>query len=163
MGFPIGYTELLLPKLLLFTLLALGSLRKLILSLFRSMGLGDFLEPEISWPTRPDCAPDLEPRSGSSVLIRELLPVARFSDLVDPQESCAVCLHEFGGGDEVRCLANCCHIFHRSCLDPWIDHGHRTCPLCRTRFVPDDSNERVWDGSGVSDFYGEYSLITTGF
>ncbi|GFZ06893.1 hypothetical protein Acr_18g0010630 [Actinidia rufa] len=89
MGFPIGYTELLLPKLLLFTLLALGSLRKLILSLFRSMGLGDFLEPEISWPTRPDCTSDQEARSGSSDLIRELLPVARFSDLVDPQEGCA--------------------------------------------------------------------------
>ncbi|PSS11387.1 E3 ubiquitin-protein like [Actinidia chinensis var. chinensis] len=162
MGFPIGYTELLLPKLLLFTLLALGSLRKLILSLFRSMGLGDFLEPEISWPTRLDCAPEPEPRSGSSDLIREFLSVARFSDMVDPPEGCAVCLHEFGGGDEVRCLANCRHIFHRSCLDPWIDQGQRTCPLCRTRFVPDDMNERAWDGSGVSDFYGEYSPITTG-
>ncbi|GMP74865.1 hypothetical protein CsSME_00032138 [Camellia sinensis var. sinensis] len=78
MGFPVGYTELLLPKLLLHTLSILGFIRKLISFLFRSLGLGDFL----AWPVRPDCSS--EPHSVSAVLIRELLPVVKFLALVDP-------------------------------------------------------------------------------
>ncbi|KAE9459560.1 hypothetical protein C3L33_08535, partial [Rhododendron williamsianum] len=96
MGFPVGYTELLFPKLLLLTLSVLGFIRKMISSLFKSLGLGDFLEPDIALPAQPDCAA-LEPRSLSAILIRELLPVVKFSDLVDPPESCAVCLYEFDG------------------------------------------------------------------
>ncbi|XAR70267.1 hypothetical protein NMG60_11027062 [Bertholletia excelsa] len=165
MGFPVGYTELLLPKLLLHTLFLLGLIRKLISSLLKSLGLGDFLEPDIAWPVRPECGGS-EPHSVSAVLIREILPVVRFSELVDPPESCAVCLYEFESGDEVRRLANCRHIFHRSCLDRWMDHDQRTCPLCRTQFVPDDLqdafNERLWAASGISDFYDEYSPITAG-
>ncbi|CAL5411099.1 unnamed protein product [Camellia sinensis] len=82
-----------------------------------------------------------------------------FSDLVDPPESCAVCLYDFDGGDEIRRLTNCCHIFHRSCLDRWMDHDHRTCPLCRTLFIPDNLQDvftaRLWAASGISDYYGE--------
>ncbi|CAL5439715.1 unnamed protein product [Camellia sinensis] len=137
---------------------------KLISFLFRSLGLGDFLEPDIAWPARPDCSS--EPHSVSAILIRELLPVVQFSDLVDPPESCAVCLYDFDGGDEIRRLTNCRHIFHRSCLDRWMDHDHRTCPLCRTLFIPDDLQDvftaRLWAASGISDYYGEYSPITAG-
>ncbi|GFZ16454.1 E3 ubiquitin-protein like [Actinidia chinensis var. chinensis] len=165
MGFPVGYTELLLPKLLLHTLSVLGLIRILISFLLRSLGLADFLDSDVPWPTQPDSTP--EPHSISAVLIRELLPVVKFSDLVDPTaESCAVCLYEFDGGDEIRRLTNCRHVFHRSCLDRWMDHDRRTCPLCRTRFVPDDLmdafNERLWAASGISDFYGEYSPIDSG-
>ncbi|XP_059661826.1 brassinosteroid-responsive RING protein 1-like [Cornus florida] len=158
MGFPVGYTELLLPKLVLHTLTVLGFIRKLISTLFRSLGLGDFLEPDIAYPDRPENLSGFP--SVSAVRLRELLPVVRFSDLVDPPESCAVCLYEFESGDEVRQLTNCRHIFHRSCLDRWMDHDQNTCPLCRTRFIPDDMqcgfNEPVW---AASDFNGEYSPI----
>ena len=40
----------------------------------------------------------------SALLIRESLPVVKFSELVDPPESCAVCLYEFEGEDEIRRL-----------------------------------------------------------
>ncbi|PSS09392.1 E3 ubiquitin-protein like [Actinidia chinensis var. chinensis] len=165
MGFPVGYTELLLPKLLLHTLSVLGLILILISSLLRSLGLADFLDQDVPWPTRPDSTP--EPHSVSAVLIRELLPVVKFADLVDPlTEICAVCLYEFDGGDEIRRLTNCRHVFHRSCLDRWMDHDRRTCPLCRTQFVPDDLmdgfNERLWAASGISDFYGESLPMDSG-
>ncbi|KAL6979560.1 Homeobox protein B-H1 [Sarracenia purpurea var. burkii] len=166
MGFPVGYTELLLPKILLHTLSVLGFIRKMISVLFRSMGLGDFLEPDITWAASPDSTAP-EPYSVSAVLIRELLPVVKFLELVDPPENCAVCLYEFDGGDEIRRLTNCRHVFHRSCLDRWMDHDQRTCPLCRTQFIPDDLQEafnaRLWAASGISDFYGEYSPIASGW
>ncbi|CAI9755463.1 unnamed protein product [Fraxinus pennsylvanica] len=166
MGFPVGYTDIFLPKLLVYLLTIMGFIRKSICAVFSLLGLSDFLEPEMAYPTQTD--PEPEPRSVSAVLIRELLPVVKFSDLVvlDPPENCAVCLYEFNGDDEIRRLTNCRHIFHRSCLDRWMDHDQKTCPLCRTQFIPEDMqeafNERLWAAAGISDFYGEYSPITTG-
>ncbi|XP_050226542.1 brassinosteroid-responsive RING protein 1-like [Mercurialis annua] len=161
MGFPIGYTELLLPKLLIHTLSFLGFIRKLINTLFRILGLPDFLEPDISWPETPSRMPEFY--SVSAVLIREILPVVKFSDLVDPPDSCAVCLVEFEDQDEIRRLTNCRHIFHKSCLDKWVGYDQKTCPLCRTPVIPEDMqeafNERLWAASGIPDFYGDYSQI----
>lgn len=164
MGFPVGYTELFLPKLLIHVLTLLGLVRKLISSIFRLVGLGEFLEPEFSTdPTRLETC-TTEFCSVSAILIRELLPVVKYSELVDPPESCAVCLYEFEGGDEIRRLTNCRHIFHRTCLDRWMDHDHKTCPLCRTTFVPDDLqdsfNERLWAASGIGEYYqGDSDLL----
>lgn len=166
MGFPVGYTEVFLPKLFIHILSILGFIRTFIFSLFRFLGLSDFLEPEPQFyhnPTRMSEHPPL-----SAVLTRELLPVVKFKDLPvltgDPPESCAVCLYEFEEEEEIRCLTNCKHIFHRGCLDRWMDHDQSTCPLCRTPFVPrdlqDEFNKRLWAASGITDFYGEYSSVS---
>ncbi|KAJ6714434.1 RING ZINC FINGER PROTEIN-RELATED [Salix viminalis] len=138
MGFPVGYSELLLPKLLLHALSVLGLLRKLMNILFHYLV--------------------------SALLIREILPVVKFSELVDPSaDSCVVCLYEFEEVDEIRRLANCRHIFHKCCLDRWMGYDQITCPLCRTPLIPDDMqesfNERFWAASGIPDFYGEYPQI----
>ncbi|KAF3448596.1 hypothetical protein FNV43_RR09309 [Rhamnella rubrinervis] len=129
------------------------------------MGLQDFVEPDnASWAgaDQPTRIPEFQ--SMSALLIREILPVVKFSELVDPPESCAVCLYEFEGQDEIRRLTNCRHIFHRGCLDRWMGYDQRTCPLCRTPFIPEDMqgafNERLWAATGIPDFYGEYSHIT---
>ncbi|CAI9274440.1 unnamed protein product [Lactuca saligna] len=163
MGFPVGYTELFLPKLLIHVLTFMGLIRKLISAIFQAMGLGDFLEPEFSIdPTRMDSFNQF--RSVSAVLIREILPVVKFSELVDPPESCAVCLYEFDAGDEIRQLSNCRHVFHRCCLDRWMDHDQKTCPLCRTPLIPDDLqdsfNERLWEASGIAEYYGDLSVVS---
>ncbi|CAI0414584.1 unnamed protein product [Linum tenue] len=151
MGFPVGYTELLLPKFLIHALSLLSILRRLINALFRFIGLPDFLEPNFQ-------------RSVSAVLIREILPVVRFGDLVDPPESCAVCLYDFEAEDEIRGLANCRHVFHKGCLDRWMGYDRKTCPMCRTPVIPEDMqesfNEKFWAASGIPDFYGEFSQIT---
>jgi len=169
MGFPAGYTEVLLPKLLINTLSFFGLLRRLILTLLRVMGLPEFLDPDVDWSTRPDPV-SLEAGSVSATLIREMLPVAVFSDIIagenpdDLPENCAVCLYEFEERDEIRRMRNCPHMFHRSCVDRWIDHDRKTCPLCRTPFVPEelqeDFNERLWAASGIPEFYSDYAPIT---
>ncbi|KAL3517192.1 hypothetical protein ACH5RR_024094 [Cinchona calisaya] len=170
MGFPVGYTEVFLPKICIQALTILAFIRSVIFSIFTFLGLSDFLEPADGYyyfqedPTQIPVNPPI-----SAVLIRELLPVVKFSDLVDaaggepPEESCAVCLYEFEGGEEIRWLKNCKHIFHRSCLDRWMDHDQKTCPLCRTPFVPrhleDEFNQRLWAASSASgssfDFYND--------
>ena len=168
MGFPVGYTEVFLPKLFLHTLSFLGFVRKLIFSLFHFLGLSDFLETDVSWSETPAQVPEYPPVS--AVLIREILPVMKFGEVGigggggDAPESCAVCLYDFEAGEEIRRLTNCKHIFHRSCLDRWMDHDQKTCPLCRTPFVPDEKqdefNQRLWAASGITDFYSEYGTVS---
>ncbi|KAJ1268987.1 hypothetical protein BS78_07G175400 [Paspalum vaginatum] len=30
----------------------------------------------------------------------------------------------------------CGHLFHRACLETWLDYNHATCPLCRLYLLP---------------------------
>ncbi|KAG8065932.1 hypothetical protein GUJ93_ZPchr0004g39184 [Zizania palustris] len=97
------------------------------------------------------------------MVIEEVLPVVRFDELVAAAPAvcgggdCAVCLSGIGGGDEVRRLSNCRHVFHRGCLDRWMEHDdQRTCPLCRAPLIPDETSGALWaavagGGGGVAD------------
>ncbi|CAA0392733.1 putative chromatin regulator PHD family [Arabidopsis thaliana] len=82
--------------------------------------------------------------SGSTITDKipmdDMLPATKFEDIssrVNPPESCRICQDEFDGGDEVRCLRNCVHVYHKTCIDRWIQDDKMTCPLCRTPIVPD--------------------------
>ncbi|KAK1431428.1 hypothetical protein QVD17_07887 [Tagetes erecta] len=48
---------------------------------------------------------------------------------------CSICLFEFGDEDQVSQLGPCHHVFHKSCIVRWLDHGHFTCPLCRSNLL----------------------------
>ncbi|CAN6243792.1 unnamed protein product [Urochloa humidicola] len=43
---------------------------------------------------------------------------------------CSVCLEDVRGGEMVRQVPACRHIFHVECIDMWL-RSHRTCPMCR--------------------------------
>ncbi|TYG43630.1 hypothetical protein ES288_D11G033000v1 [Gossypium darwinii] len=43
---------------------------------------------------------------------------------------CAICLGEFNDNDMLRLLTICCHVFHKECVDLWLE-SHKTCPFCR--------------------------------
>ncbi|GMJ01394.1 brassinosteroid-responsive RING-H2 [Hibiscus trionum] len=124
MGFPTIGSDFTLPEPVLHVI----SVLNFILS---RLGLSDFLQPVIVWPENP-------PRTTSEsapLIRRKSLPVVKFEELVvgkEPPENCAVCLYEYEGGEEIRLLKNCRHVFHVECLDRWMDHDQYTCPLCRT-------------------------------
>ncbi|KAF5811974.1 putative transcription factor C2H2 family [Helianthus annuus] len=40
------------------------------------------------------------------------------------------------GCDLIREIVNCKHVFHRECLDKWVDVGQVNCPLCRSVLLP---------------------------
>ncbi|MED6112511.1 hypothetical protein PIB30_062398 [Stylosanthes scabra] len=183
MGFPVGYTEVLVPNIFLRLLTFLAALRNLVLSLFRLLGISELLDTTstdtypLSWaqahqaqfnrPNTTTTTTTIPIPSLSAILIREFLPVMKFSDLAGAgdfipattENGCAVCLSEFSGEDEIRCMANCRHVFHSGCVDRWMDHDQRTCPLCRTPFVPDhkvnEYNQRLWEASGATEFYAD--------
>ncbi|KAM7274657.1 hypothetical protein ACFE04_016523 [Oxalis oulophora] len=147
MGFPVGYPDVFLPKVLVHALTVMGFIRSFIISLFTYLGLSDFIETDTIWPDYNNPTRISESQSISAALIREILPVVKLEDLVNVPESCVVCLCEFESGQEIRLLSNCKHVFHRTCLDRWIGHDQKTCPLCRTHLVPDemqdDFNQRL--------------------
>ncbi|CAN6239593.1 unnamed protein product [Urochloa humidicola] len=143
MGFPVGYSEMVVPRALLQVVLLLGHLHRFLLWAFHAVGLGDLIDlPDaaaaelVGEPTPPQPQVDVP-----AVLVDEALPVVRFQDLAlglcgDADADCAVCLCAIAADDEVRRLSNCRHAFHRGCLDRWMAHDQRTCPLCRAPLIP---------------------------
>lgn len=53
---------------------------------------------------------------------------------------CTICLEPLEATQEVRDLCRCSHVFHRNCLDGWVDSGQVTCPLCRSMLLPPRTN-----------------------
>ncbi|CAM0903227.1 unnamed protein product [Alopecurus aequalis] len=174
MGFPVGYSELLLPKQLLHLLLLLGYIRRCLLWAFDAVGLGDLLDlgddaqhlalqEHAREHDHGDQALLLQHRRSEfrpvpAMVIEEVLPVVRFDELDSASPSCvvggdcAVCLSGIGGRDEVRRLSNCRHVFHRGCLDRWMEHDQRTCPLCRAPLIPDEMAGALWaTAAGLPD------------
>ncbi|MEE6461459.1 hypothetical protein FKM82_001294 [Ascaphus truei] len=48
-------------------------------------------------------------------------------------DNCAVCIEGYKSNDVVRILP-CRHLFHKSCVDPWL-LDHRTCPMCKMNIL----------------------------
>lgn len=63
------------------------------------------------------------------------------SNAADQDESdgkvCAICMSAIVDGEQhvIHPIA-CDHEFHTGCLQPWLDRGQNTCPLCRGLVIP---------------------------
>lgn len=51
----------------------------------------------------------------------------------EEDDTCAVCLESYKDGETLRELP-CIHLFHKSCIDPWLLY-HRTCPMCKSNIL----------------------------
>jgi RING-H2 zinc finger protein RHA1 len=78
---------------------------------------------------------------------------------------CAVCLNSFEEEEHIRELCNCHHIFHRNCLDKWLDHRQTTCPLCRSFLMPerilDTEVSKSWVVDRIAYIFGEDLAISS--
>ncbi|CAH8266377.1 unnamed protein product [Arabidopsis lyrata] len=57
----------------------------------------------------------------------------RYSD--NAASECIVCLSTLKTGEQVRKL-DCRHVFHKQCLEGWLQHLNFNCPLCRSPLLP---------------------------
>ncbi|KAI3903692.1 hypothetical protein MKW98_032346 [Papaver atlanticum] len=46
---------------------------------------------------------------------------------------CSICLDRLKTSDKIRELSRCSRVFHKGCLDMWIDRHRFSCPYCRAR------------------------------
>ena len=67
--------------------------------------------------------------------------------------TCAVCPEDLRGGEMVRSLPECRHLFHVGCIDAWLQM-HVTCPLCRSDLSP---RRRVTTAAPVGSQAGSWS------
>ncbi|MQM12286.1 hypothetical protein Taro_045202 [Colocasia esculenta] len=126
-------SEGVLTLLLVNTALSISLIKEIVRSLLHVVGLnrGD-----------PDASPP-RPAVGESFaeLFRSRATPVRFGARQPEEgkgghaEDCRVCLTRFEPESMVNRLP-CGHLFHKGCLEKWLDYHHVTCPLCRTHLLP---------------------------
>jgi RING-H2 zinc finger protein RHA1 len=116
----------------IFILLLLSYLQNLIRKVFCFRRDEDDFQPE----DRPPASLVPVPSHLTGEAIKKQLPVRRGGCFIGKDSVCVVCMNNMDSGDEVRELCNCCHVFHKECLDVWIGQGQGTCPLCRSNLSP---------------------------
>ncbi|KAG9455004.1 hypothetical protein H6P81_007908 [Aristolochia fimbriata] len=143
MGFSVEYSGLIITHVLYTAALVLGVVRWVCSWAFRCLGFGvsDSIfddETHLQGTATAAAAAAAAPPSTtvSAQMIRDSLHVATYRDvarrLPAGSGTCAVCLNDIRDREKVWELRNCCHVFHKRCLDRWLDHDeHKTCPLCR--------------------------------
>lgn len=65
----------------------------------------------------------------------DAIPFASQCDTEVERLECVFCLCDIVEGEGIREL-RCKHLFHRSCLNRWLEFGRATCPLCRDSLAP---------------------------
>ncbi|KAD2394415.1 hypothetical protein R6Q59_012871 [Mikania micrantha] len=91
----------------------------------------------------------LEPRGSPSRAymneLRSMIPTLRYDSLsCTTKQECSVCLIEFNPDAEINRLS-CGHVFHKSCLEKWLNYWNLTCPLCRNHMIaPKETQENAY-------------------
>lgn len=67
----------------------------------------------------------------SSVLV-EYEKVGRIAPMC--VDRCLICLEDYDPEEDLR-LLSCRHVFHRDCVDRWLETGRNNCPACRSQGV----------------------------
>ncbi|KNE55146.1 hypothetical protein AMAG_01069 [Allomyces macrogynus ATCC 38327] len=79
-------------------------------------------------PRTPPLAPTDPPRS----LLHTLFPLLPSTPSTPLTTTCAICLEDLAPRTVVRELP-CRHVFHPTCIDPWLTTRSAQCPLCKSR------------------------------
>ncbi|XP_077220730.1 brassinosteroid-responsive RING protein 1-like isoform X1 [Tasmannia lanceolata] len=172
MGFPSVSYGTLLPKAVVDLFTFLAQIRFMVRLAFFYLGLFDPSDQTPSWEDQGDqfSIEDHQYSSLSSIaldLIKERLPIVQFADFFErlgtreggKEPICAICLNCLDWKHEVRELSNCSHAFHVGCLDKWVDQDQMTCPLCRSKLLPEaeqrNGGRDSWMVERISFLFGE--------
>lgn len=54
--------------------------------------------------------------------------------LIVDEETCNICCDKYIANQFKRVLPECCHTFHKKCIDKWLKQKGE-CPICRKNFL----------------------------
>ena len=178
MGFFVEDPGLIVTHLLYKTAVVLAVLRWVLSWALRFKDISCFFTNTFS----SDSQDNSSSSSVSSQMIRDSLVLTTFEDTKERvpwvSDTCAVCLSRLNEGDDVRELRNCCHVFHKDCIDRWVDYdqdhdhdyddhnndhedNHKTCPLCRAPLLTSSQslywpkNEPSWAVERLLYLFGD--------
>lgn len=104
-----------------------------VMSIFNSRRSGAPLGTPIN-PSNPD-PPGLDPDVVNSFPEFDYSSVKEYRGVNSGALECAICLSEFQEDDSLRLIPECCHVFHKECIDLWLG-AHTSCPVCRRGLEP---------------------------
>lgn len=60
-----------------------------------------------------------------------------FKEEKNDDKECSICLDT--QTENERVIGKCNHLFHKTCIEQWMERGKETCPLCRSRLYQCDT------------------------
>lgn len=108
--------------------------------LTNSMGL--FSSDSATQSSSSSCCSSASSSAANLRIVRQSLSLTTLGEIehrrlaAAEDSSCAVCLNTMRKSSQVWELSNCCHVFHKHCLERWLAYDNRlTCPLCRASLI----------------------------
>ncbi|CAL9043057.1 unnamed protein product [Musa banksii] len=125
-------SESVLTLVLVNTALTVSTVKELLRSALHVLGL------RAAPPSTTRTTPEGPPEPSFTDRFRSRTSPVRFASAMSCRRpgaaDCRVCLARFEPESVVNRLP-CGHLFHKACLETWLDHRHATCPLCRTHVL----------------------------
>ena len=111
---------------------SLGKLFNLMVDLLLAEILIGMLLVRITWAVEIVPNNVLEPLPVNDI---QRLPESLYTEPIDNQTNCSICLEDYIIGSNIRLLP-CNHVYHKHCIDEWLMIKNE-CPLCRENIILD--------------------------
>ncbi|KAK5818092.1 probable E3 ubiquitin-protein ligase XERICO [Gossypium arboreum] len=134
--------------LLVNTALSISIVKGIIRSILHVVGI-HLPQPSSDYTENPSESNDFHLNTPESYIeeFRSRTPTIHFGAVLcsckRPQHDCRVCLTQFEPKSEINHLS-CGHLFHKVCLEKWLDYWNITCPLCRTPLLTEEEASCFW-------------------
>ncbi|KAL3646153.1 hypothetical protein CASFOL_011333 [Castilleja foliolosa] len=126
------------------TAISISIVKEIVRSILSIIGIHIASWDEFS--TEPSDLPGcrLSPSESYMAEFRSRTPAMRYDSIVtcsnQQDKECSICLSEFNPKAEINRLS-CGHVFHKPCLEKWLNYWNTTCPLCRNYMMPREGGE----------------------
>ncbi|RVW85769.1 hypothetical protein CK203_033406 [Vitis vinifera] len=111
--------------------------------------------------------PSLVPVPVVMAWIKKRVPVVEYGSFLgklgmheDEDAVCSVCLDCIKRSHQIRELSNCCHVFHKECLDTWVDEGQALSLPNGTKAIYLDDDSAIISGDWDLEWRMSLSFIS---
>ncbi|KAL0327924.1 UNVERIFIED_CONTAM: putative E3 ubiquitin-protein ligase XERICO [Sesamum calycinum] len=125
------------------TAISISIMREIVRSILHVIGIRIASWEELSVEPSDSAECHRSPSESYMEEFRSQIPTTRYDSISICdclRQECSICLTEFKPNAEVNHLS-CGHVFHKSCLEEWVNYWNTTCPLCRNYMIPQEVGE----------------------